>query len=63
VPGSAISVSGVGKRYSVSNPYVSSDLIALLRHGLRPDDQGRPLEEVRKPFWRAPARQGPGTAN
>jgi esterase/lipase superfamily enzyme len=51
-----------GHSYFVSNPGVSSDLIALLRYGLRPNDPGRPLEEVRKPFWRIPARQGTGAA-
>ena len=52
-----------GHSYFVSNPGVSSDLIALLRYGLRPNDPGRPLEEVRKPFWRIPAGQGAGAAN
>jgi esterase/lipase superfamily enzyme len=45
-----------GHSYFVSNPAVSSDLIALLRYGLRPNDPGRPLEEVQKPFWRTPVR-------
>jgi len=52
-----------GHSYFVSNPGVSSDLIALLRYGLRPNDPGRPLEEVRKPFWRTPAGHGTGAAN
>jgi esterase/lipase superfamily enzyme len=52
-----------GHSYFVSNPGVSSDLIALLRYGLRPNDPGRPLEEVRKPFWRIPAGQDTGAAN
>jgi esterase/lipase superfamily enzyme len=47
-----------GHSYFTSNPKVSSDLIALLRYGLRPNDPGRPLEEVEKPFWRIPAGQG-----
>ncbi len=41
-----------------SNPKVSSDLIAMLRYRLAPNDPGRPLEEVEKPFWRIPAGQG-----
>jgi hypothetical protein len=41
-------------RYFVSNPEVSSDLIAMLRYGRGPDDPGRALELVDKPFWRIP---------
>jgi esterase/lipase superfamily enzyme len=40
--------------YFVSDPRVSSDLIALLRYGLTPNEPGRPLVEVEKPFWRVP---------
>ena len=40
--------------YFVDNPSVSSDLIALLRYGLKPNDPGRPLIEVERPFWRVP---------
>ena len=40
--------------YFVSDPRVSSDLIALLRYGLKPNELGRPLVEVEKPFWRVP---------
>jgi esterase/lipase superfamily enzyme len=47
-----------GHSYFTSNPNASSDLIALLRYGLRPNEPGRPLEEVGKPFWRIPAGQG-----
>ena len=49
----------IGHSYFRSNPEASSDLIALLRYGLRPNDPGRPLEEIQKPFWRTPA----GAAN
>jgi esterase/lipase superfamily enzyme len=52
-----------GHSYFVSNPEVSSDLIALLRYGLGPDDPGRPLELVEKPFWRIPQGQGTGAAH
>ena len=47
-----------GHSYFTSNPNASSDLIALLRYGLSPNEPGRPLEEVEKPFWRIPAGQG-----
>jgi len=46
--------SGIGHSYFHSNPGVSADLIALLRYGLGPNDPGRPLEEVERPFWRIP---------
>jgi esterase/lipase superfamily enzyme len=51
-----------GHSYFVSNPEVSSDLIALLRCGLGPNDPGRPLELVEKPFWRIPEGRGTGAA-
>lgn len=41
-----------GHNYLESNPRVSSDIIALLRYGLRPDEPGRSLEHVTGPFWR-----------
>jgi len=44
-----------GHGYFISNPEVSSDIIAVLRYGLRPNQPGRPLEEVDRPFWRIPA--------
>ena len=40
--------------YFVSDPRVSADLIAMLRYGLKPNEPGRPLIEVAKPFWRLP---------
>jgi esterase/lipase superfamily enzyme len=45
-----------GHGYFTSNPRASADLIALLRYGLRPNEPGRPLEEIRRPFWRVPER-------
>jgi len=42
----------IGHSYFHSDPEASSDLIALLRYGLRPNEPGRPLEEVERPFWR-----------
>jgi esterase/lipase superfamily enzyme len=43
-----------GHSYLVSNPQVSADIIALLRYGLRPNEPGRPLEQIAGPFWRVP---------
>ncbi len=40
--------------YFVSNPQASSDLIAMLRYGLKPNQPGRPLVEIEAPFWRVP---------
>ena len=45
-----------GHGYFTSNPRASADLIALLRYGLRPDEPGRPLVEIKRPFWRVPER-------
>jgi esterase/lipase superfamily enzyme len=42
----------LGHSYFVSDPEVSSDLVALIRYGLEPGDPGRPLEEVSRPFWK-----------
>lgn len=42
----------IGHSYFVSDPSVSSDLVALIRYGLEPGDPGRPLEEISRPFWR-----------
>jgi len=41
-----------GHSYFHSNPAVSADLVSLIRYGLEPGAPGRPLEEIRKPFWR-----------
>jgi len=49
---------GLGHSYFHSNPEVSADLIALLRYGLGPNEPGRPLEEVERPFWRIPRAHG-----
>lgn len=45
-----------GHSYLTSNPQVSADIIAMLRYGLRPNEPGRPLEQIIGPFWRVPAR-------
>ncbi len=41
-----------GHGYFLSNPAVSSDLVAMIRYGLKPGDPGRPLVEIKRPFWR-----------
>jgi esterase/lipase superfamily enzyme len=43
-----------GHSYFISNPQVSADIIAMLRYGLRPNEAGRPLEQIAGPFWRVP---------
>jgi len=49
-----------GHSYFTSNPRASADLVALLRYGLRPNEPGRPLEEIERPFWRLPAAAAGG---
>ncbi len=44
-----------GHSYFVSNPKVSADIIAVLRYGLRPNEPGRPLQQIAGPFWRVSA--------
>jgi esterase/lipase superfamily enzyme len=43
-----------GHGYFRSNPKASADLIAMIRYGLEPNAPGRPLEEIKGPFWRIP---------
>jgi esterase/lipase superfamily enzyme len=43
-----------GHFYFISDPQVSADIIAMLRYGLRPNEPGRPLEQVAGSFWRVP---------
>ena len=45
-----------GHFYFISDPHVSADIIAMLRYGLRPNEPGRPLEQVAGSFWRVPRR-------
>jgi esterase/lipase superfamily enzyme len=45
----------LGHSYYTSDPKVSSDLVALVRYGLKPGEPGRPLDEIKRPFWRIPA--------
>jgi esterase/lipase superfamily enzyme len=44
-----------GHSYFVSNPKVSADIVALLRYGLRPNEPGRPLQQIAGSFWRVSA--------
>ena len=46
--------SGYGHDYFRTNPAVSSDLVLLLRYGLKPGEPGRPLEDLGLKFWRVP---------
>jgi esterase/lipase superfamily enzyme len=46
-----------GHGYFLSNPAVSSDLVAMIRYGLKPGDPGRPLIEIKGPFWRLASAQ------
>jgi esterase/lipase superfamily enzyme len=50
-----------GHGYFRSNPKASADLIAMIRYGLAPNAPGRPLEEVKRPFWRVPETGAAGT--
>jgi len=45
---------GYGHNYFRTNPAVSSDLVLMIRHGLKPGEPGRPLEHVGLNFWRVP---------
>jgi len=46
--------SGLGHSYFRTNPEVSSDLVLLIRYGLKPGELGRPLQHVGNVFWRIP---------
>jgi len=60
-----VSVSGTtdmfGHSYFTSNPEVSSDIIAMIRYGAKPDDKLRPLVEVARPFWRVRTADDPAS--
>jgi len=45
-----------GHNYYRSNPRASADIVALLRYGLRPNEPGRPLEQIAGSFWRVPTQ-------
>jgi esterase/lipase superfamily enzyme len=45
---------GYGHSYFRTNPAVSSDLVLMLRYGLKPGDPGRPLQHIGLNFWKIP---------
>jgi esterase/lipase superfamily enzyme len=45
---------GYGHDYFRTNPAVSSDLVLMIRHGLKPGEPGRPLENIGLNFWSLP---------
>ncbi len=45
---------GYGHSYFRTNPAVSSDLVLMIRYGLKPGETGRPLEHIGLNFWRVP---------
>ncbi len=45
---------GYGHNYFRTNPAVSSDLVLMVRHGLKAGETGRPLEYIGLNFWRVP---------
>jgi len=45
---------GYGHDYFRTNPAVSSDLVLMVRHGLKPGEVGRPLENIGLNFWSLP---------
>ncbi len=45
---------GYGHDYFRTNPAVSSDLVLMIRYGLKPGETGRPLEHIGLNFWRVP---------
>ena len=49
-----------GHGYFVSNSRTSADLIAMIRYGLKPNEPGRPLVEIERPFWRVPMEAAGG---
>jgi len=51
-----------GHGYFRSNPKASADLIAMIRYRLKPNEPGRPLEEIKGPFWRIPETETTGDA-
>jgi Alpha/beta hydrolase of unknown function (DUF900) len=42
----------IGHGYFLSNPTVGADLVALIRDRRKVGDPGRPLVEIKRPFWR-----------
>jgi esterase/lipase superfamily enzyme len=46
-----------GHSYFLSDPAVQKDLSALLRDRLKAGDPGRPLVEIKRPFWKVVSRK------
>jgi esterase/lipase superfamily enzyme len=46
----------IGHSYFLSSPEVRADLVALIRDGRKPDDDGRALVEIHRPFWVLPSQ-------
>lgn len=46
----------IGHSYFLSSPEVRADLVALIRDGRKPGDDGRALVEVHHPFWILPGQ-------
>jgi esterase/lipase superfamily enzyme len=45
-----------GHSYFLSDSAIQKDLVALLRDRLKAGDPGRPLVEIKRPFWRVLSR-------
>lgn len=50
------SKSFLGHNYFLSDPRVSADIVGLIRYRLKAGDPGRPLVEIKRPFWEIQAR-------
>lgn len=46
----------IGHSYFLTDPAVNADLVALIRDDLKTGDPGRPVVEIRRPFWRVVSR-------
>jgi esterase/lipase superfamily enzyme len=42
----------LGHNYFLSDPRVSADIVGMIRYRLKAGDPGRPLVEIKRPFWR-----------
>ena len=45
--------------YFLSDPRVSADIVGLIRYRLKAGDPGRPLVEIKRPFWRIADKELP----
>jgi len=53
--GKKVRTEAFGHSYFRTNPAVSSDIVLLLRYGLKAGNLGRPLVRVGKSFWKIPS--------